>query len=181
MFLRHYLCITLLLGASLSASAAGFTLSSPDIKNGQRLADAQVANIFGCNGGNKAPALAWSGAPKDAKSFAVTVYDPDAPTGSGWWHWVAFDIPAEAKGLPNAATADTLPAGSRQGRNDAGSRNFLGACPPPGDKPHRYVFTVHALKTTKLEVPEDASPTLIGFMIHANRIAKASFTAKYSR
>jgi Raf kinase inhibitor-like YbhB/YbcL family protein len=181
MFLRHYLCTILLLGASLSVSAAGFTLSSPDIKNGQRLADAQVANIFGCSGGNKAPALAWSGAPKNTESFAVTVYDPDAPTGSGWWHWVVFDIPAEVTGLPSTTAANTLPAGIRQGRNDAGSRDYLGACPPPGDQPHRYVFTVHALKTTKLEVPEDASPALIGFMIHANRIAKASFTAKYSR
>lgn len=177
----HRVIGALLLGVSLSALAGGFTLTSPDVKEGQRLADAQVANVFGCHGGNRAPALEWRGAPTDAKSFAVTVYDPDAPTGSGWWHWVVFDIPTNVQSLPAAVTASALPAGAREGRNDAGSRDFLGACPPVGDKPHRYVFTVHALKTAKLDVPDDASPALIGFMINANRIDKASFTAKYGR
>jgi Raf kinase inhibitor-like YbhB/YbcL family protein len=177
----HRFMAALLFGASLSAAAGGFNLTSPEIKDGQRLADAQVANVFGCNGGNKAPALEWRGAPKNTKSFAVTAYDPDAPTGSGFWHWVVFDIPANAQGLPAAVMTSALPAGARQGRNDAGSRDFLGACPPKGDKPHRYVFTVHALKTAKLDVPDDASPALIGFMINANRIVKASFTAKYGR
>lgn len=171
----------LLLGASLSAFAGGFTLTSPELKDGQTMPKAQEANVFGCEGGNKAPALEWRGAPKDTKSFAVTVYDPDAPTGSGWWHWVVFDIPANVQSLPSAVTASALPAGAREGRNDAGSRDFLGACPPKGDKPHRYIFTVHALKTAKLDVPDDASPALIGFMINANRIDKASFTAKYGR
>lgn len=178
----RFLAAALLAAASFSALAGGFTLSSPDVRNRQRLPEAQVANVFGCSGGNLSPALNWSGAPAGTRSFAVTVYDPDAPTGSGWWHWVVFDIPADATGLPAAASASApLPEGARQGRNDANGRDFLGACPPKGDKPHRYVFTVHALKTAKLAVPDDASPALVGFMINANRLAKASFAARYGR
>ncbi len=170
-------------GASL-AQAAGFVLTSPTIKPGSTLTDAQVFNGFGCTGKNISPALKWSGAPKDTKSFAVTVYDPDAPTGSGWWHWVVYNIPATASELAEGAgTADGkgLPAGSAQGRTDFGAPGFGGACPPPGDKPHRYIFTVHALKTDKLDIPADGTAALVGFMINANRLGSASFTAKYGR
>jgi Raf kinase inhibitor-like YbhB/YbcL family protein len=166
----------------LAGSAWAFELSSPDIAEGKTLSAAQVANTFGCTGGNLSPALNWKNAPAGTRSFAVTVYDPDAPTGSGWWHWVVYDIPASAAGLPASAVVKAaLPAGSKQGRNDAGARNFGGACPPPGDKPHRYVFTVHALKVDKLEVPEDASAALIGFMLHATGLGTATITATYSR
>ena len=165
------LAAALLCAASL-ASAAGFTLTSPTIKPGATLADAQVFNGFGCSGKNVSPELKWSGAPAGTKSFAVTVYDPDAPTGSGWWHWVVYNLPADGKGLP---------AGAVQGRTDFGANAFGGACPPQGDKPHRYVFTVYALKTDKLDVPADASAALIGFMIHANKLGSATFTAKYGR
>ncbi|HEY3433858.1 MAG TPA: YbhB/YbcL family Raf kinase inhibitor-like protein [Rhodocyclaceae bacterium] len=170
------------LGISLQSLAADFRLTSPDIDPAQPLPQAQVANSFGCDGGNRSPALVWQNPPVGTKSFAVTVYDPDAPTGSGWWHWLVFDIPASAQGLP-AAIGNTpqLADGSRQGRNDGGSHDFGGACPPPGDKPHRYIFTVHALKTEKLEVPTEASPALIGYMIGANRIGKAGFTVRYGR
>ena len=112
------------------------------------------------------------------------MYDPDAPTGSGWWHWVVYNLPASATGLPEGAgSADGkgLPAGAAQGRTDFGAPGFGGACPPAGDKPHRYVFTVYALKTDKLEVPADGSAALVGFMIHANQIGHASFTARYGR
>ncbi|KAF0201926.1 MAG: PEBP family [Gallionellaceae bacterium] len=166
----------------LAGSAWAFELSSPDVAEGKVLNMAQVANTFGCTGGNLSPALNWKHAPTGTSSFAVTVYDPDAPTGSGWWHWLAYDIPATATGLPASAVGSAaLPEGAKQGRNDFGTRNFGGACPPPGDKPHRYVITVHALKVDKLEVPEDASAALIGFMLRATGLGTAKITAKYSR
>ncbi|MGR4870561.1 YbhB/YbcL family Raf kinase inhibitor-like protein [Variovorax sp. LARHSF232] len=177
------------LAATLAACApltlaAGFKLESPSIKPGATLTDAQVFNGFGCSGKNISPALKWSGAPKDTKSFALTVYDPDAPTGSGWWHWVVYNIPASAIELPEGAgTAEGkgLPAGSQQGRTDFGTPGFGGACPPPGDKPHRYIFTVYALKADKLDIPPGGTAALVGYMINANKLASATFTAKYGR
>ena len=169
---------------ALAAQAADFALSSPTVKAGSTLGNAQVFNGFGCTGKNISPTLKWSGAPKDTKSYAVTVYDPDAPTGSGWWHWVVYNIPASANELPEGAggaDGKGLPAGSVQGRTDFGAPGFGGACPPKGDKPHRYIFTVYALKTDKIEVPADASAALVGFMINANKLGKASFQAKYGR
>lgn len=166
------------------AAAAGFKLTSPTIKPGSTLTEAQVFNGFGCTGKNVSPALKWSGAPAGTKSFALTVYDPDAPTGSGWWHWVVYNIPASATELPEGAgTADGkgLPAGSAQGKTDFGAPGFGGACPPRGDKPHRYIFTVYALKTDKLDIPAEGTAALVGFMINANKLGAASFTAKYGR
>ena len=177
------LCLVAL-AAPLAASAAGFKLESPTVKPGSMLTDAQVFNGFGCTGKNISPALQWSGAPKNTKSFALTVYDPDAPTGSGWWHWVVYNIPANATEIPEGAgTADgkNLPAGSAQGKTDFGAPGFGGACPPPGDKPHRYIFTIYALKTDKLDIPADGTAALVGFMINANKLGSASFTAKYGR
>ena len=181
--MRNVLLAGLVLAAA-SAHAAGFTLSSPTVKPGSTLTSAQVFKGFGCEGQNTSPALKWSGEPAGTKSFAVTVYDPDAPTGSGWWHWVVYNIPASVHELSEgagAADSKSLPAGAVQGRTDFGSAAFGGACPPPGDKPHRYMFTVYALKTDKIEAPADASAALIGFMIHANQLGKASFHAKYGR
>jgi len=175
--------LSILAGAS-AAHAAGFTLTSPTIKPASMLTEAQVFKGFGCEGKNTSPALKWSGAPSGTKSYAVTVYDPDAPTGSGWWHWVVYNIPASATELPEGAGGTDgkgLPAGAAQGRTEFGSAGFGGACPPKGDKPHRYIFTVHALKTDKIEVPADASAALVGFMLNANRLAKASFEARYGR
>ena len=166
------------------AHGAGFVLTSPSIKPGSMLTDAQVFNGFGCTGKNMSPALKWSGAPKETKSFAVTVYDPDAPTGSGWWHWVVYNIPATATELPEGAGSNDgkqLPAGSVQGRTDFGSAGFGGACPPTGDKPHRYIFTVYALKTEKLDIPADGTAAMVGYMINANKLAASSFSAKYGR
>jgi hypothetical protein len=181
---RFHIVAALAAVLPLMANAAGFTLSSPDIKPGGTLTEAQVFKGFGCEGKNVSPALKWGGAPKDTKSFAVTVFDPDAPTGSGWWHWVVFNIPGHATELAaGAGTSDGkgLPPGAVQGRTDFGPPGFGGACPPQGDKPHRYVFTVHALKAEKIDVPADASAALVGFMINANRIGKASFEARYGR
>jgi hypothetical protein len=182
--MRKTLIATLLCSVGLAAQAAGFVLSSPTIKPGSMLTEAQVFKGFGCEGKNISPALKWSGAPSGAKSFAVTVYDPDAPTGSGWWHWGVFNLPAGTSELPEgagAADGQGLPAGAVQGRTDFGAPGFGGACPPAGDKPHRYIFTVYALKVEKIDVPADASPALVGFMLHANRLGQASFQARYGR
>lgn len=179
---------TLIAAAALALATGGahaaFKLHSADIKPGSMIARKFEANVFGCSGENKSPELKWSGAPKGTKSFAVTVHDPDAPTGSGWWHWSVIDIPANVTELkPDAGNASNanLPAGAKQVRIDYGVAAWGGLCPPPGDKPHRYVFTVYALKTDKLDIPADATAALAGFMIHANMIGQASFTARYGR
>ncbi len=164
--------------------AAGFTLSSPEIQTGGSIPKSFEFNGFGCNGENKSPSLMWSGAPKTAKSFAVTMYDPDAPTGSGWWHWMVINIPADVTELPadaGALNSAALPKGATQGRSDFGSNAWGGVCPPLGDKPHRYIFTVYALKAEKLELPANATAALTGFMINANMLGKASFTSRYGR
>ncbi len=182
--MKRTLIATALAATFSLAHAAGFTLSSPDIKPNSTIDKKFEFNGFGCSGENKSPALKWSGAPKDTKSFAVTVYDPDAPTGSGWWHWSVINIPANVTELPadaGAAGGASLPKGATPVRIDFGVAAWGGVCPPQGDKPHRYVFTVHALKTDKLDIPADATAALAGFMINANTIAKASFTAKYGR
>jgi len=164
--------------------ASGFKLSSPEIKANGTIPRSFEFNGFGCTGENKSPALKWSGAPKDTKSFAVTMYDPDAPSGSGWWHWMVYNIPAGVAELPadaGAVNSTTLPAGAIQNRIDFGMAGWGGTCPPQGDKPHHYTFTVYALKTGKLDVPADATAALTGYMIHANALGKASFTARYGR
>jgi Raf kinase inhibitor-like YbhB/YbcL family protein len=168
---------------ALAAGKSGkFTLTSPDVKPGGRLTDKQVFNGFGCSGQNVSPALTWKGAPEGTKSFVVTVYDPDAPTGSGWWHWTVYDLPASATSLAEGAGSGkaALPEGAKQGRTDFGAPGFGGPCPPPG-KPHRYVFTVYALKLDKVDVPADASPAMLGFVTKANALGSASFTAMYGR
>jgi len=169
---------------SAAACAGDFTLTSPTIGHGATLTEEQVYIGFGCSGKNRSPALKWTDVPKGTKSFAITVYDPDAPTGSGWWHWVVYNIPANVTGIAAGAgdpTGTLLPPGALQGRTDYGIHAFGGACPPQGDKPHRYIFTVHALRIEKIDVPNNASAALIGFMTNANSLGKASFTAKYSR
>ena len=161
-----------------------FVLSSPDIPTGGTIPQEFEFNSFGCTGRNESPVLRWQGAPTGTQSLALTVYDPDAPSGSGWWHWMVVDLPPTATELQanaGAAGSATLPTGARQIRNDYGSFAWGGVCPPPGDKPHRYVFTVHALSVPKLDVPDDATAALAGFMINANAIATASFTAHYGR
>lgn len=169
---------------SLQAVAAEFKLSSADIKPEATLSNAQVFNGFGCTGDDISPQLSWSGAPAGTQSYALTVYDPDAPTGSGWWHWVAINIPASVTGIANGAgTADgkRMPVGTQQVRTDFGALGFGGACPPVGDKPHRYIFTLYALKVPKLDVSADATAALAGYMINGNMLAKTSFTAYYGR
>ena len=173
-----------LLAGAASASAAQLTLTSPDIKPGARIADEQIANGFGCSGGNVSPALSWSGAPKETKSFAVSVYDPDAPTGSGFWHWVMFDIPATVTSLPKNAgdpKAKLAPAGAIQGNNDTGSQGYFGPCPPKGDKPHHYHFQVFAVDVDKLDADASASPAVVGFNLHFHTLAKATLIGIWGR
>ena len=182
----RYLISGFILSIFLAAGAAGadpaFTVKSADIQDQQTLKAAQVYKGFGCNGGNQSPQLEWSNAPTGTKSFAVTMYDPDAPTGSGWWHWVVYDIPASVHQLAaGAGRPGKLPDGAKHGRNDFGNHDFGGACPPAGDKPHRFIVTVYALKVDKLGVPADASPAMIGFMLNANRLAAARLIGIYSR
>jgi Raf kinase inhibitor-like YbhB/YbcL family protein len=148
-----------------------FTLTSADFRDGDTLPDAQVMAH-----GNTAPQLSWSGAPEETQSFAITCYDPDAPTGSGFWHWTVANIPADVTAL--AAGAD-LPKGAVEGRTDFGEPGFGGAAPPAGHGPHRYVFTVFAVDTDKLNVSEDNSGAVFGFNLHFHTLAKASITATY--
>lgn len=172
-----YLAIALTVSVSvIPAYADSFQLTSTTIAEGQQLDAAQVFQGFGCEGGNTAPDLAWSGAPEGTESFAITVYDPDAPTGSGWWHWFAFNIPGDVTELP---VGGTVPDGTIELANDYGTTGFGGACPPPGEV-HRYQFTVHALGTV-LEIDDSVSNALAGFIVNANSISSASITAVYSR
>ena len=162
---------------------ARFTLSSTDLSDGGTIANSQVFNEFGCRGGNVSPTLAWSAAPAGTQSFALLVHDPDAPTGSGWWHWVVYNIPAGTSSLPSGAgdpRKNLLPAGTLQGRTDYGSVGYGGPCPPPGP-PHHYHFRLYALKVARLEVPADASAALISFNVRAQSLGEATLTGLYGR
>ena len=153
-----------------------FTVSSTDIEGG-RLGSAQVYAE-----GNTSPHLRWEGAPEGTRSYAVTCFDPDAPTGSGFWHWTVFDIPAEVTELPTAAgTGDFagLPEGAVQVRNDFGTADFGGAAPPPGDGPHRYVFTVYAVDVDQLGPDASATPAYVGFNLRFKTIGRAQLIAEY--
>jgi hypothetical protein len=169
--------------AGKPAGAHGaFTFTSSDVHPDQPIAMAQVYNGMDCTGGNVSPALAWSGAPSGTKSFALTVFDPDAPTGHGWWHWVVYDIPADQMSLASGAGSANgqLPAGAVQGTTDFGKPGYGGPCPPPG-KPHRYVFTLYALGVAKLDVPAGAKAAQISTKLNAHPLAKTTLTAKFGR
>ena len=157
-------------------------VTAPDFVSRGRVALSHVFNGMGCNGQNISPALEWSNVPAGTKSFAVTMYDPDAPTGSGWWHWVMYNIPASTTGLvAGAGNGRNAPSGSAQGTTDFGTRGYGGPCPPVGDKPHHYHLTVFALKVDKIDVPGNATAAMVGFNLHANRLATAQVTGLYGR
>ncbi|MBI3371033.1 MAG: YbhB/YbcL family Raf kinase inhibitor-like protein [Betaproteobacteria bacterium] len=170
--------------AKKRAARPRFSLTSTDFRPNGTIAMEQVFNSFGCTGGNLSPALAWSGAPADTKSFALLVHDPDAPTGgAGWWHWLVANIPASCTGLAkDAGKADGsgLPAGAVHVNTDFGSPGWGGPCPPVGDQPHRYNFTLYALKTERLDM-SGASASLAGYMVNGNAIGKARLTGKFGR
>jgi Raf kinase inhibitor-like YbhB/YbcL family protein len=159
-----------------------FTLRSTDL--GGQATHKQIFGGFGCTGENISPQLEWSNAPEGTRSFAITMYDPDAPTGSGWWHWVVYDIPASTNNIPSGAGTKGgtgMPRGAKQARTDFGEAGYGGPCPPEGDGPHRYIITIHALGTERLDVPDDASPALIGFNLTGNSLARASIIFYHER
>lgn len=167
--------------ASAAHPAGHFSVKSSDLVSKGRIALSHVYNGMGCNGQNVSPALEWSGAPSGTKSFAVTMYDPDAPTGSGWWHWMIYNIPATTTSLAaGAGNGKNAPSGSVEGPTDFGKKEYGGPCPPPG-KPHHYHITVFALKTEKLDVPGNATSAYVGFNLNANKIATARITGLYAR
>jgi Raf kinase inhibitor-like YbhB/YbcL family protein len=155
-------------------------LTSSSFNDGDYLAMDHVLSAeygFGCSGGNRSPQLAWSGAPEGTQSYALTCFDPDAPTGSGFWHWVVVNLPSGTTELPLDAgnpKAGQLPAGALQVRNDVGAAGYAGPCPPPGDHPHRYLFTLFAVGVAQLPVTADTSAAIVGFQLHFNTLAKAS-------
>ncbi len=162
------------------------SLSSTSFADGDYLAADHVLSEvygFGCAGGNTSPHLAWSGAPEGTQSFAVTCYDPDAPTGSGFWHWLVVDIPADVTELVLGAGGPEgeLPAGALQTRTDFGAPGYGGPCPPEGDHPHRYLFTVFAVSQEKLGVDADTMPAVVGFMLNFNTLDKATLMGLYKR
>ncbi len=174
------LAVAMMAIISSTATAAPFSISSTDMRDGKPLALTHWFSGFGCSGGNISPQIAWKNAPADTRSFAVTVYDPDAPTGSGWWHWTVVNIARQVTRLAaGAGDKDNakLPAGAVQGRNDFGYAGFGGPCPPAGDKPHRYRFTVWALDTATLPIDTGSGGALVGFMLHSHAIASAQLTA----
>ena len=173
--------VTALIALAGPAAAGEFSVTSADMADGL-LKPAQFANAFGCTGGNLSPAIAWSGAPAGTKSFVVTMYDKDAPTGSGFWHWVVVDVPADVTMLPPGAgnAASLLPKGARMTMTDAGQPGFVGACPPPGQT-HEYSITVKALKVDSLPLPDNATAAMVGFVSNMNTLATATIVAKGSR
>lgn len=180
--MKFHCGIALFILCSSSAYADGFRLDSREIKTGTSLNQTYLFNGFGCLGENRSPALEWSGVPPGTKSFAITTFDPDAPTGSGWWHWTVVNIPANVKSLPSGAgdkSGSKLPQGATNGRNDFGYSGFGGACPPSGDKPHHYHFKIWALKVSNLPIDRSSSGALVGYMLNANKLATAEIVPVY--
>jgi Raf kinase inhibitor-like YbhB/YbcL family protein len=158
-------------------------VESATFKDGGMLTKAQEYNGMQCSGGNVSPELHWSAVPAGTKSLGLTMYDPDAPTGSGWWHWVVYNIPASTTSLPlgaGDASGAKLPAGTVQGRTDFGKPGYGGPCPPPG-KPHHYIFTLYALKVPSLALDKDASAAMVSANLHGNSVGKATVTGLYGR
>lgn len=181
----HRLLAVLAVVVTMGAGAAQgeFTLSSSSLENGT-FAPAQALNKFTCTGGDLSPALSWTGAPAATQSFAVTLFDPDARKGQGFWHWTMYDIPATATSLPENAGAPAsglAPAGSVQGPTSFGAPGYGGPCPPQGDAPHHYQLTVYALDVASLDVPADATPAAVGQIMRAHALATAVLTVPYGR
>ncbi|MBX8691922.1 YbhB/YbcL family Raf kinase inhibitor-like protein [Mycobacterium sp. 20091114027_K0903767] len=159
-----------------------FTLTSESVTDGQPLANDQVSGIMGAGGSDVSPQLSWSGFPAETKSFAVTVYDPDAPTASGFWHWAVADLPATVTELPaGAGDGSDLPGGAVTLANDASLKRYIGAAPPDGHGPHRYYIAVHALPVASLELPEGATPAYLGFNLFGQAIARAVIHGTYEQ
>jgi len=159
-----------------------FGVTSTDVANGETLPKAQVSGILGAGGEDISPQLSWSGFPDGTRSFAVTVYDPDAPTAAGFWHWAVADIPASVTSLDSGAGDDTgsgLPAGAVQLANDVGLKRYVGAGPPPGHGVHHYYVVVHAVDVESLGLPDGATPTYLGFNLFSHALARATIVPVY--
>lgn len=167
--------LALLTLASFSSQA--FEVSSNDIHEGQLMKSEFTFSGMGCTGDNISPQLSWKNAPEGTKSFAITVFDPDAPTGSGWWHWLALNIPANVSGVEQGSPMKNV----LQTKNDFGTMSYGGACPPAGDGMHRYQYTVWALPQEKIDLPADISPAVVGYTLNSMALDKAVLTATYVR
>ncbi len=158
-----------------------FTLTSMNIVSHKPIEIKQVFNGFGCKGNNLSPELSWSKPPFGTKSLAITMYDPDAPTGSGWWHWVAFNIPTDTPRLVEGASGTSMPEGTIESITDFGSKGYGGPCPPEGNGTHRYIITLWALDVDKLDLDAQASGAKVGFFLNQHKMAKATLTGNYKR
>lgn len=161
-----------------------FELTSPDINDGEEVPAAQRSGIFGAGGEDRSPGLSWTGFPEGTQSFAVTVYDPDAPTASGFWHWAVVDIPGGVTQLPAGAgdgSGDDLPGQAFQLRNDGGVARYIGAAPPPGHGRHTYHFVVHAVDVPSLGIAADASPAFLGFNLFSHTVGRARIVTWFER
>lgn len=186
MQMRKLMLVVIMLSMFVAGNgfAADLSLTSPQVSAGNMLPMEQVLDGFGCSGENISPELVWSGEPAGTKSFAVTVYDPDAPTGSGWWHWVVFNIPASVHSLAKNSgntQAGLLPSGAVQSHTDFGNTGYGGACPPEKDGPHHYEFTIWALDVDSLGLDENASGAMVGFFLHQHQLGHAVLTAVFDR
>lgn len=163
----------------------GFSVTSTDVKDGETLPPAQRSGLFGVEGGeDRSPQLSWSGFPKETKSFVVTMFDPDAPTASGFWHWAVLNLPASVTSLQTDAgdpAKGLLPEGAITLRNDGGSNRFVGAAPPPGHGPHRYMICVHAVDVEKLELDANTPPAALGFNLFSHTLARALLVPTFGR
>ena len=167
-----------------AAIANPFSLRSPQLSSGEILPESMVFQGFGCSGGNQSPALAWENVPDGTKSFAITIFDPDAPTGVGWWHWLVFNLPADVRSLPQGAGTtgnNQLPGTSEQGYTDYGTNGYGGACPPVGDIPHRYIITVHALDIATLPTGAETTGAKLSFLLRNHSLGAAKLVGYYSR
>lgn len=179
---RLLIAATVLIWIVNPGFAQTFTLKSEDV--GGQMTLQQVLNGFGCTGRNLSPQLKWENAPAETKSFAITIYDKDAPTGSGWWHWIVFNLPATVTELQQGAgdaSKNLLPKGAIQSVTDFGKPGYGGPCPPENDKPHQYIITVYALKINNLGLDVMAGPASVGYYLNKNTLAKASVAAYYQR
>ena len=182
--MRFVFATLLLVLGTAHAEDTVFRLVSPDLVPGKPIAAVQVYNAFGCTGGNVSPALSWRNPPAGTKSFALLMHDPDAPTGSGWWHWLVWNIPANVQSLPAGAgdpATKLLSPGVMQGNTDFGTPGYGGPCPPPGSGPHHYHFRLYALKVEKLDLPANATAAFVGYNVMANSLGTAELMSTYLR
>jgi Raf kinase inhibitor-like YbhB/YbcL family protein len=160
---------------------ATFDVTSDDVTDGAKLSSPQVSGVMGAGGEDRSPHLSWSGAPEGTQSYAVTIYDPDAPTASGFWHWAVFNIPADVTELASNASKDGLPAGALQLKNDARMDGYVGAAPPEGHGTHHYWVVVHAVDVPSLDIPAEATPAYLGFNLFSHSLGRATIVGTYEQ